>query len=603
MLQVGQVLDGKYKILSKIDEGGMSVVYLALNEKANKTWAVKEVRKDGGNDIDVVKQSLAAETEMLKRLHHPNLPSIVDVIEDEDTVMIVMDYVEGRSLQKLLDENRRADGTSEPIDSELVLDWAKQLCDVLHYLHTLDPPIIYRDLKPSNIMLCPDGKIEVLDFGTAREYKKYGIADTKNLGTKGYAAPEQFGGKGQTDARTDIFNLGATMYHLLTGYSPADTNFEIKALGELVPYYKNTGLEKVVRKCCMADPADRYQDCRELMFALEHVHDQDDIAIMERNRKWKLFTMSIALAFIGIFGMIAFTVLHNSAARNSYDSRISQASNASTYDEKSEILVGAMNIKPAEPTAYNSLLDAAMEPDSDKGISITKKEEDTLTNAIETPNGRGGSTNIDEFSRKNHDKYLDFQIRRASSYFDYFTGSKKRAEAIFKLLESDSKIDDRRKGLCSCLATICDIYVTNTDFRGNEGGTIASYENTGSKYKKVWGSLADIAADPDQIDKKTGETFYSALIYREIAKQICLYQPNYAEAGIKAEDMKTLLKAGSDYLKTASTNGNKATESMISQAKEEISNAERQLNRTHNEELGKYDEEPEEYDDSTVTED
>ena len=103
MLEVGSLLDGKYKILNEIGRGGMSVVYLALNERANKTWAVKEVRKDGGNDAEVVSQGLAAETEMLKKLDHPNLPSIVDVIDRDESVIIVMDYVEGNSLQHLLE--------------------------------------------------------------------------------------------------------------------------------------------------------------------------------------------------------------------------------------------------------------------------------------------------------------------------------------------------------------------------------------------------------------------------------------------------------------------------------------------------------------------
>ena len=103
MLEVGSVLDGKYKILNEIGHGGMSVVYLALNERANKTWAIKEVRKDGGNDQEVVSQGLIAETEMLKKLHHPNLPSIVDVIDTNDSFIIVMDYIEGKSLQDLLD--------------------------------------------------------------------------------------------------------------------------------------------------------------------------------------------------------------------------------------------------------------------------------------------------------------------------------------------------------------------------------------------------------------------------------------------------------------------------------------------------------------------
>ena len=118
MLEIGSVLDGKYKILSEIGHGGMSVVYLALNERANKTWAVKEVRKDGGTDSEIISQGLIAETEMLKRLNHPNLPSIVDVIDKSDTFIIVMDYIEGRSLQSVLNHK----GAQEP---EQVLEWSK----------------------------------------------------------------------------------------------------------------------------------------------------------------------------------------------------------------------------------------------------------------------------------------------------------------------------------------------------------------------------------------------------------------------------------------------------------------------------------------------
>ena len=139
MLEVGSILDGKYKILNVIGRGGMSVVYLAINERANKTWAVKEVRKDGGNDQSVVSQNLLAETEMLKKLDHPNLPAIVDVIDQDDCFIIVMDYIEGNSLLDLLEERGRQ-------EQNQVVEWAKQLCDVLGYLHTRHPPIIYRDV-------------------------------------------------------------------------------------------------------------------------------------------------------------------------------------------------------------------------------------------------------------------------------------------------------------------------------------------------------------------------------------------------------------------------------------------------------------------------
>ena len=105
MLQVGSLLDGKYKILNEIGHGGMSTVYLALNERANKTWAVKEVRKEGGANSDVLSQGLVAETEMLKKLNHPHLPSIIDVIDKDDSFIIVMDYIEGKSLQSVLEHN------------------------------------------------------------------------------------------------------------------------------------------------------------------------------------------------------------------------------------------------------------------------------------------------------------------------------------------------------------------------------------------------------------------------------------------------------------------------------------------------------------------
>ena len=117
-----------------------------------------------------------------------------------------------------------------------MIKWAKQLCDVLGYLHSQNPPIIYRDMKPANIMLKPDGNVVLIDFGTAREYKENNIEDTTCLGTMGYAAPEQFGGMGQTDARTDIYCLGATMYHLVTGMNPCEPPYEIRPSEKLTQH-------------------------------------------------------------------------------------------------------------------------------------------------------------------------------------------------------------------------------------------------------------------------------------------------------------------------------------------------------------------------------
>ena len=140
---------------------------------------------------------------------HPGIAGIVDVIEQKESQLIVMDYVEGHSLDQVLEE--------QGVCSEReVLDIGIQLCEVLEYLHTRKPPVIYRDLKPSNVMKKPDGKLVLIDFGAAREYRRYSDGDTVLLGTRGYAAPEQYESQGQTDARTYIYSLGAVSYtHLI----------------------------------------------------------------------------------------------------------------------------------------------------------------------------------------------------------------------------------------------------------------------------------------------------------------------------------------------------------------------------------------------------
>lgn len=340
MLEIGSLVDGKYKILNKVGQGGMSVVYLAMNEKANKQWAVKEVRKDGIKDFEVVKQGLVAETDILKRLSHPNLPSIIDVIDTDESFIIIMDYIQGNSLNKALEEFG-----AQP--QENVISWAKQLCDVLGYLHSRTPPIIYRDMKPANIMLKPDGNVTLIDFGTAREYKEKNLADTTCLGTVGYAAPEQFGGMGQTDARTDIYCLGATLYHLVTGKNPCEPPYEIKPIREVNPAL-SSGLERIILKCTQRDPNDRYQSAAELMYALEHYEEIDDLYRKKQRRKLGVFLTSTALAVVfGLTAIGSHFAAENKKSEN-YDEILKKASSAENYYE-------AILTDPARKDAYVQL--------------------------------------------------------------------------------------------------------------------------------------------------------------------------------------------------------------------------------------------------------
>ena len=406
MLEVGSLVDGKYKILSEIGHGGMSVVYMAINEKANKTWAIKEVRKDGVLDFEAVRQGLIVETDMLKKLKHPNLPSIVDVIDSDDTFLIVMDYIEGNALSVSLQEYG-----AQP--QEDVIEWARQLCDVLGYLHSRDPAIIYRDMKPANIMLKPDGNLTLIDFGTAREYKDKILGDTTCLGTIGYAAPEQFGGMGQTDPRTDIYCLGATLYHLVTGLNPSEPPYEMRPIREVNPALSG-GLEQIIMKCTQNNPDDRYQSCAELMYALEHFDEIDEDYRRKQKRKLGLFIASAMLMVVSaIFGLITGQAA-SQMATDRFQSLMDEAAKETNDTKKAALYEEAIGVpdKAGEKSAYLELI-KLFKADN----TFTTDEQSTLVSLI-----KNNQTVLKEIA----DDYVEICFETAKLfwyYYDYGDGS------------------------------------------------------------------------------------------------------------------------------------------------------------------------------------
>ena len=305
MTRVGTVLGGKYEILKKIGQGGMSIVYVAMDTRLNKQWAVKEIKQNPKQDTRTLLKGLQMEANILKMVDHPVLPRIVDIINYNGTVFVVMDYIEGRPLSEVL----KLEG-AQP--QEKVIEWAKDLCSALDYLHSMNPPIIYRDMKPSNIMLNPDGNVILFDFGTGMEFDVDSLADTTALGTRGYAAPEQFGdarGRGihKTDARTDIYSLGATLYHVLTGKNPSEPPYVIKPIRDWDPSL-SSGLEKIINKCTMPNPEDRYQSCTELIYDLEHYEELDDAFKRSCLKKMRSFMicagLTVTFAAVAIGGYI-----------------------------------------------------------------------------------------------------------------------------------------------------------------------------------------------------------------------------------------------------------------------------------------------------------
>ena len=374
MARIGEVIDNKYEILSLIGEGGMSRVWLARDQRLNKLWAVKEIGRTArdANNVVVV-QSLITEANLMKRLDHPALPRIVDIIEDGKTIYVVMDYVEGESLKKVMRD------LGHPMAEKDVIEWGIQLCDVLEYLHTRTPPVIYRDMKPSNIMLRDDGTVKLIDFGIAREYKEDRTSDTQILGTKGYAAPEQFSHTMQSDARTDIYSLGVTLWSLVTGLLPSEvpTLYPIRQINPGL----SEGLEHIIARATRQDPAERYQSCAEMRYDLEH-HDRLTEGYRETQRaKIRRFNrVRIFAACFAVLG-VACIALSVYLKNSTYESYLSAARTASVEEmggdpsNAEQNYTMAASVDPGNITTYLELVDNVYKADQ----NFTMEEAERLT--------------------------------------------------------------------------------------------------------------------------------------------------------------------------------------------------------------------------------
>ncbi len=552
MLEVGTLLDGKYKILNKVGQGGMSVVYLAMNERANKQWAVKEVRKDGVLDFESVKQGLVAETDILKKLSHPHLPSIIDVIDTADSFIIIMDYVQGNSLDKALKEF----GAQSQED---VIEWAKQLCDVLGYLHTRQPSIIYRDMKPANVMLKPDGSISLIDFGTAREHKAAKLEDTTCLGTRGYAAPEQYGGMGQTDARTDIYCLGATIYHLVTGMNPSEPPYEIRPIRQIDPTLSG-GLEKIILKCTQNDPADRYQSCAELMYALEHYNEIDDAYKKQQKNKLALFVTSAALtvacAATSIFGYFSAesakqannSQLMENADRGDSPEEIVEIynavnenhllANADSCDSREEIVENYYEVIEIDPTRTEAYLGT----DENKGLidyliddgKLDQTDSNTilqLRNGVNTlaKNGDAGQFYpMEQLKAANDEGYKDVCYKIGEAYLYYYKDSKhinkyEKASSWFK-----ESVD-----AYPVASFYCEIYecLKNIDKYTHAGQT----GNLSEEYKTLWNKMVSLEEETRSL-----EDDLKMHVWNEIVDMISEYSNEFCQVTSKSQINKLL---------------------------------------------------------------
>lgn len=557
MLEIGSYVDGKYKILNKIGEGGSGNVYLAMNEAANKTWAIKEVKKeDKDPETQIIfKNSLMVEIELLKKLDHRHLLSIVDVINTENTFLIVMDYIDGKSLDTYLENG--------PCKQEDVIEWARQLCDVLGYLHKCAPPIIYRDLKPGNIMLKGNGEITLIDFGAAREFKQTAkSSDTVCLGTPGYAAPEQWGGNGQSDARTDIYCMGMTLYHLVTGIEPRLS--ELQPIRQVNPEL-SSGLEQIILKCTKPNPQERYQNCDELLYALEHYEELDIFFRKSLKRKVAVFGALLSVSLVAGIGAAAAGILEKNVRNSSYDVYLSQAEEYSSADrdKKLEGYKNAINLDPKDERAYLSLIDYLV---SDGVYSV---EDDMTMSTILYATTGNNTTNENEF-RSNIQGYSEFSYRMGTAYFFYYDAgikiAKTEAKKWYDHVTDLGMLDELKQKRAEIYSRIGGYYTTlgSVDITG---------EKDASTYLELWEDLLTLEQYTPQ---ELGNDVTVLTLYSEILFQIDSNAVDFIQNGIMADDMLNAVRKLEEKSKTVEVKDN--TERLHEQIRERLDMVRRIVN-------------------------
>lgn len=527
MTEIGSVIDGKYEILKEIGRGGMSIVYLAMDKRLNKQWAVKEIRKKGsGKNDEIVVNSLLAEANLMKKLDHPALPRIVDIIDNGVTIYVVMDYIEGESLDKILNEYG-----AQP--EERVVGWAKQLSDALSYLHSQKPPIIYRDMKPANVMLKPEGNIKIIDFGIAREYKEQNLADTTVLGTKGYAPPEQY--SGQTDARSDIFALGMTMHHLLTGVDPRSGE-SYAPVRQWNPELSE-GIEIIIDRCVEPAAENRYQSCSDLLYDLEHPELITKGFKKKQKRKLISFLVSTGLCVVML---ITGTILNLSATyvnNQDYDANI-ESSDPMKY-------FAAVDIYPSRVDAYNMLIEYYKNHDAENA-EITK-----VGNTIEA-----NANNLDSANSDVADMYYDMGKLYFSDYDGSFKSRAVSAQNFFKLA-TESNVNFEKKPIAECYYSICN-FMTNQSTTSEH-----SIDDFNALFDEIQSAMNTVDSATDN------EANYDKISLYYVAMLLINDQAEYM-AGV-GFDRQTALNLMEDLNQKA--NGITSTLSYVNDLKDEINSS------------------------------
>jgi len=300
-IETGTILNNIYRVVKLLGKGSMGNVYLVERINYDKKFVVKELNfsQEAGLDISAAKEIFHREAEFMAKINHPGVPKMYGVFPQNGKDYLTMDYIEGKTLEEIIN-------TSEgPINEKDAIKWTAELADILNYLHnSFHQPIVYRDLKPSNIIIKPDGNPVLVDFGIARYYNPDKEQDTFNYGSPGYAAPEQYKGKGRSTPQTDVFALGVILFQMLTGYDPSLKPLTFPSMKSINPAIPEK-LEVIVKRAIELNPLKRYisvQEFKETLAKYANMSIEDEKPQKNPNKlaaiSKKLTYITLAIPFI-----------------------------------------------------------------------------------------------------------------------------------------------------------------------------------------------------------------------------------------------------------------------------------------------------------------
>ncbi len=490
--------EDRYEIIAFLGSGGCSKSYLVLDKKLSIKRVMKKPAGEGEENYDLIRQQFISEIQIMKGLRHPAIPSVTDVFETVEGLVLVMDYVEGITLEELL--------TKENIREDEFLQLAWQLCDVIAYLHGRKKPVVHKDVKPSNIIIDEERKVHLIDFGIAQELESDIWAfNTLPQGTDYYAAPEQRMADGRIDFRTDVYGFGKTLEFCLKSGAVAK--------GKVI---SSKRFQEFLQRCLKEDPQYRFQNTEEIKKVM--------ISLCRKNYDSRLYLyMGFPLIIIFFLSSALFlrdafhkkeALYYLNCAKECPDS-----SKALTYYEKSLLEY------PGLAKTYESMIDACLSYDNYRAESVYG-----MINILEE------SRALEKLEKTSPGVYSEFCYSMGVGFFFYMGGSRGRKESILwfdrALQNKKDGLDARKKSRADCYREIGRYYKTFLTH-----GQDASGETPLPSYRDFFAVLHKLGKNMEKEENRTTDN----LIAFEIAMEIHEFTELFLEDGVIPSKLKSEL--------------------------------------------------------------